>query len=138
MEFNKEYLQIIEPYSKKMTESFLNQDFNAMLELHDKNVLLMQPFQPPIKGLAEFKKEISKAKEMMVKYHSLGGKIRNVWGCENKIYEEGTIAFSVSNKYDKKPQSYYGSYITIWQKQKDDDYKIVFSMWNLDYNPFEK
>lgn len=137
LDFDNACLEKIQPYQSIMTEAYLNQDFEKLLDLHDQDALLMPPFQAPIQGRRDLKKEIRKARELGVKYHSLSGNILDLWECDGLIYEKGTLAFSLTNKSDKKLQSFYGSYFTIWRQQKDGSYKIKFSMWNLDFNPFE-
>jgi hypothetical protein len=93
---------------------------------------------PPIRGKRAMQAHIRDIKKQGFTYHSMGGESTEIWGCGDQIFERGTLAFSYSTRSNPTPQAYYGSFLTIWQKQKDETYKIKYSIWNLDFNPWEQ
>ena len=129
--------QVLQPYSDKFAELLRHNDLEGTLEIYDDNVVLMAPLSPPLIGKKALKQEIKEARQMGIKYQSISGTTAEVWGCENQIFERGTLAFSYITKKNEKPQAYYGSFISIWQKQEDGTYRIKYSIWNLDFNPWE-
>jgi hypothetical protein len=68
----------------------------------------------------------------------VSGESLEAWGCGNQIFERSRLAFSYSSTKEPKPQSFIGSGFAIWTKQKDGSYKLSYSIWNLDFNPWEQ
>jgi len=130
------YRKILEPYGLKMKQLSLDGDYEQLIEFYDESVTLMAPMEPPHHGPAAIRRDLQELKKNRHRYHSIDGKVLNVWGCGEDIYERGTFSVSFSTKDQPKPQAIYGSYFTIWRRQEDGSYKIKFTMWNLDYNPW--
>ncbi len=131
------FREILKPYTDKFGQLLQQNRFEELLDFYDENVTLIRPFSPPIKGRAAMRQEMKMLMEIGYRYHSLSGESIEVWGCENQIFERATIAFSYSTRDEPTPKSYYGSNVTIWKKQADGSYKLYFSLWNLDFNPWE-
>ena len=136
-EFDKEAAAIIEPLSKKYGDMMLNGEWDELSQCYDKDIVLMPPMTKPYIGIEELKQEFKKLKRMGVKYRSLSGDIKEIWQCNDLIYERGTLAFSQSTHENPKPIAVYGSYFSMWKKQKNGEYKMRISIWNLDFNPWE-
>jgi ketosteroid isomerase-like protein len=129
--------QLLKPYSDEFGGRLQKNDLEGILDSYDDDVILIRPFSPPLQGKEALKQEIKEARRIGFKYESISGETIEVWGCEDQIFERGTLAFSYTTKQNAKPQAYYGSYIAIWQKQDDSAYRIKYSLWNLDFNPWE-
>ena len=134
----KDWREIVESLGDKYGKMMLDSEWGELVECYDEEVVLMRPLSPPIVGLKAMKKELKELTQQGMKYHSLSGEVNEGWQCGDLIYERGTLAFSYSTKFQPKPEAYYGSYFTVWKKQKDSSFKIKCSIWNLDFNPWEQ
>lgn len=128
--------EILKPYDDKFGQLMLEDRFEELIDLYDKDIILIRPFAPPVKGLTAMRKELKMLKDAGFHYHSISGEIEDVWGCDDQIFERSTLAFSCSTRNEPEIKSFYGSSFSIWQKQKDNTYKLKFSIWNLDFNPW--
>lgn len=131
------YRAIIKPYAEEFSRLMQQNRFEELLDFYDKNITLIRPFSPPIKGRAAMRQEMKMLNDVGYRYHSLSGETIEVWGCDDQIFERATIAFSYSTDDEPTTKSYYGSNLAIWKKQADGSYKLYFSIWNLDFNPWE-
>ena len=100
------------------------------------DVIIMPAFQPAIRGKQDLISAYNKEKKKKLKYHSFNGIPEKRWMVNDQVFERGTFGMSVSTKDDPKPKAYYGSYFQIWTKQSDGEFKISYTIWNLDFNPF--
>jgi len=135
---DEHWRKLIELSNEEVYEALLSYDIETILSIFDEDATFMGPMEPATEGKKALKKKLLENREKGVKYHSMTGNILNVWGCEDYIYERGTIAFSLTAEGMSHPAAYYGSYFTVWLKQKDGSYKIKYHIWNLDFNPWEK
>ena len=135
---DEHWRKLIELSNDKVYEALLSYDIETILSIFDEDAIFMGPMEPATEGKKALKKKLLENREKGVKYHSMTGNILNIWGCDDCIYERGTIAFSLTAEGMSHPAAYYGSYFTVWLKQKDGSYKIKYHIWNLDFNPWEK
>ena len=135
---DEKWRKMIESSNDNVYVALMNYDTEAILSIFDDNAIFMGPMEPTVEGKKALKKKLLENKEKGVKYQSMNGNILNIWGCDDYIYERGTIAFSLTAEGMNHPVAYYGSYFTVWLKQKDGSYKIKYHIWNLDFNPWEK
>lgn len=127
----------IESINKILEKATLNGDYDTMLKYYADDIIVCPDLNPPVKGKAALEEAYDKEKRYDVKYHSFSGTIDSIWECGDKIYERGTFGMSYSSKKHKKPEAYYGSYFSIWQKEGGDSLKIKYAIWNLDFNPWD-
>jgi len=122
---------------ESMAKATLAGDHKILLKNFTDDVVVMPDFKPAIKGIKELTKQYEEDKKMGAKYHSFTGNVEKRWQHGDEIFERGTFGMAVSTKASKHPQAYYGSYFQIWERQSDGSFKISFTIWNLDFNPFE-
>ena len=113
----------------------LSGDYETMLKYYADDIIVSPGLNPTAKGKAAIKEAYEKNRKEGVKYHSFSGTIEDIWESGDKGYERGTFGMSFSYKDQPKPVAYYGSYFTIWQKEKDESLKIKYVIWNLGFNP---
>ena len=130
-------LAALKPYADEFIELLQQNKHMEALKFYDEDIIDMVPFRPPIRGLDELRRVTRKAVAAGLQYHSASGNVEDAWGCDDMIYERGTLAFSQTTRDNPKPEAYYGSYFTIWKKQADGSYKMRYTIWNLDFNPWE-
>ena len=136
-ENSAELRALLQPYSDKLGQLMLENKFDETLECYDENIQLIRPYSPPINGINAMRREVKALKKVGYIYHSISGETKEVWGCKGLIFERATIAFSYSTRQNREIKSYYGSNLAIWRKQADGTYKLKYSIWNLDFNPWE-
>jgi len=127
----------LEEIGNLLEEAMLENDYDTILKYHDDDIIIMPGFNPAIKGIDELKDAYNKNKREGIKYHSFTAKIEKRWACGNEIFEYGTFGMAVNSKKTSHPKAYYGSYFQIWQEYHDGSFKIKYTIWNLDFNPFE-
>lgn len=137
IENENQWRSMLEPYSAKLTDLMMNNKFEETIDLYDENVVLIRPLMPPLRGKKALREELREMRRLGFHYHAIGGETEEIWGCNAQILERGTLSFSYSIQKQAKPQAFYGSFLTIWKQQKDGTYKIEYSIWNLDFNPWE-
>jgi len=118
-----------------LDKAMLSGNFEAMLPYYAEDIIVSPGLNPTVKGKAAVKEGYEKNRKDAVKYHSFSGTTEEIWECEDRIYERGTFGMSFSYKDHPKPIGYYGSYFTIWQRDKDGSLKIKYVIWNLGFNP---
>ena len=130
--------EVIESIGDKINKAVVAGDYDTIMSYHTDDVIIMPDFKPMVKGKKAWKEEIKKDRQRGAKVRSFSGTIMDLWSCENQVYERGTFGMSVTSNESTHPIALYGSYFQIWEKQTDGSYKIKFTIWNLDFNPFEK
>lgn len=128
----------LEAYGDILTKAVLDGDFETILSFHTDDVIIMPDLQPMIKGIKSLREGYEENKRKGVKYHSYSATTQDIWQCGDQIFHRGTFGASISSYESAQPIAFYGSYFSIWEKQRDESYKIKFMIWNLDYNPWEK
>jgi len=125
----------IENINSILNKAMLSGDYETMLQYYADDIIVSPGLHPTVKGKAAIKQSYEENRKMKVKYHSFDGTIEEIWESDDKVYERGTFGTSLSYKDHPKPLAYYGSYFTIWQKEKDESLKIKYVIWNLGFNP---
>jgi len=116
----------------------VNGDYKTILKFYDEDIIIMPDFNPAIRGIKNLEEAYEKDSKKGVKYHSFTGSAEKRWLCGNEIYERGTFGMAVSSRESKIPRAYYGSYFQIWKICDDGSLKIKYTIWNLDFNPFDR
>ena len=125
----------LELINQEMTEAIIDGEYEIILKHYADDVIVMPDFTPPLKGIKALEKQYEKDFRKGLKYHSFGGNVEVRWKIGNEIYERGSFGMSLSVKDSPKPLAYHGSYFQIWEITDDDECKIKFTIWNLDFNP---
>ena len=127
----------IEKINKVIEKAMLSGDFDSILPYYTDDIIISPPMKKSVKGIEAIKEIYQEDKRIGLKYHSFSGTVEKIWECSDNIYERGTFGNSLSSNDHPKPVAYYGSYFTIWQKEKDGSLKIKYLIYNLDFNPFK-
>ncbi len=134
---SKEVDDTLNEIGEKMVKATLSGEYMSLMDFYSDDVIVMPDFQPTIKGKKALSDQYKENIKNGVKYHSFSGMVEKRWQHGDEIFERGTFGMAVSSKDFGRPMAYYGSYFQIWQKQPDGSFKISFTIWNLDFNPFE-
>ena len=134
---SKEKNQKLDEIASLLDRAMIDGDYDTILKYNTDDIVIMPGFSPSIKGKTGLEKAYEKNKKDGLKYHSFSGTPEKRWVCGNEIYEYGTFGMALSSRESKKPRAYYGSYFQIWQEFEDGSFKIKYTIWNLDFNPFE-
>ena len=126
----------IEKLNKSIEKSILAGDYESLLPYYTDDIIISFALSPPVKGKEAIKEIYKRNKKKGIKHHSFSSTPEDIWECSDKIYERGKFGTSLSSNDHPKPIAYYGSYFTIWQKDKDNSLKIKYLIWNLDFNPY--
>lgn len=130
--------KMLEEYGDIITKAVLDGDHETILSFHTDDVILMPDLHPMIRGKKALREGYEENKRKGVKYHSYSATTQDIWQCGDQVFHRGTFGASISSNESAQPIAFYGSYFSIWERQKDESYKIKYMIWNLDYNPWEK
>jgi len=133
----KEIDDILNKINDKMVEATLAGEYLSLMTFYSDDVVIMPDFHPALRGKKAFLKRYQEDMKNGIKHHSFNGTVEKRWQQGDEIFERGTFGMAVSSFHSKQPKAYYGSYFQIWKKQSDGTFKISFTIWNLDFNPFE-
>jgi len=128
--------QKLEEIGALLEKAMIDGDYDTTLEYYADDVIIMPGFDPAIKGIKALKDAYKKNKRKGIKYHSFTANAEKRWQCGNEIFSMGTFGMAISSKETSQPKAYYGSYFQVWQEYEDGSFKIKYSIWNLDFNPF--
>ncbi|MBS4036102.1 MAG: hypothetical protein KGZ85_16690 [Ignavibacterium sp.] len=134
---NNDIKEEVEKINQELEKLVLAGNYNAILPYYTDDIIICSAFHPEIKGKDAIKDIYDKNEKSRLKHHSFSGTIKDIWECENLVYERGVFGTSLSSKDSPKPSAYYGSYFTIWEKSNDGSLKIKYVIWNLDFNPYK-
>jgi len=135
-DLSAEKKQKLDEIGNLLDKAMIDGDYDLILEYYSDDVIIMPSFNPAIKGINGLKNAYEKNKRKGIKYHSFTGTVEKRWICGDQIFEIGTFGMALSSKETSQPKAYYGSYFQIWQEYEDGSFKIKYSIWNLDFNPF--
>jgi ketosteroid isomerase-like protein len=132
---NQDIKEKVQQINSEVEKLILAGNYNDLLPYYTDDVIISPDFHSSIKGKEAIRVAYEKNKKIGLKHHSFSGIPEDIWECEKFVYERGKFGMSLSSKDHPKPLAYYGSYFTIWQKEKDEILKIKYVIWNLDFNP---
>lgn len=127
----------IDKINNEIEDLMLKGDYEDILPYYSKDIIISPALQPSVVGIDAIKEIYKEDKKIGLRHHSFSGNIEDLWECSDKVYERGTFGLSLSTKDHPKPAAYHGSYFTIWQKEKEDNLKIKYLIYNLDFNPYK-
>lgn len=113
----------------------MENDKETIIKYLADDVIISPGFGPTVKGITGVKNSHAENKKYNVVYRSFNVEPEEILECSEFVYDRGTFGMSYTYKDHPKPRAYYGSYFTIWQKEKDGSLKIKYLIWNLDYDP---
>ncbi len=128
---------LIQSYSNTMNKAIMEGDFKTLFSFYADDVISMPNYQPIIKGKTALRNEIMKNLKDDVEVLSSNSTITDVWECGDRVFEKGVMNITYAAPELKKPFTFFGKYVTIWEKQKDDGYKVKVAIWNSDISPFD-
>lgn len=128
--------QNIEEMTNTMEKAMINNDQNLLIALYSDDAISMPSYSPMVKGKNAIEQMGKKDMEMGTKYKSFDTKTTDFFGDGKYAFQVGTytINFSTSKMPDVKD---HGKYLTVWEKQNDNTWKIKAETWNSDVNPYE-
>lgn len=136
-EINRSLKEKINKINQEIEDLMLKGDYEAILPYYTNDIIISPAMQPSIVGIDAIKEIYKEDKKIGLKHHSFSWNIEDLRECSDKVYERGTFGLSLSTNDHPKPVAYHGSYFTIWQKEKDDNLKIKYLIYNLDFNPYK-
>ncbi|MEJ5262838.1 MAG: DUF4440 domain-containing protein [Ignavibacterium sp.] len=132
---NEELAKKIEQLNKIYSEAMINNDTKTMMSLYTDDVLSLPSYQPMIRGIETLRNLSEQIENSEWKTTSFDMKTTDLISAGDYIIEVGNYKMKMSGP-EVPEWSDEGKYITVWQKQKDDNLKIRIEMWNTDLNPW--
>ncbi|MDX1701158.1 MAG: DUF4440 domain-containing protein [Melioribacteraceae bacterium] len=124
--------EIVNQNNQKFMTSIMEDNLEGYLSCYTDDAIVMLPFMAPIKGkyalTAHWHNNMSRGGLV----ESADVTTLDIWSSGDLIYERGSYQITFK-KHEGKPRVVYGSYFSIWQKQKDGSYKMKYDISNLDH-----
>ena len=134
---NQSLREKIDKINNEIEDLMLKGAYEDILPYYSNDIIIAPALQPSVAGINAIKELYREDKKIGLRHHSFSSNIEDLWECSDKVYERGTFGLSLSTKDHPKPVAYHGSYFTIWQKEKEDNFKIKYLIYNLDFNPYK-
>jgi len=126
----------ISEYGDRYEQAMMNNDVNAILELHADNAIVLPSYEGIQKGKEQLRTLWQKDIESGNKVTNFEITTTDIQQEGNVIIEIGTYNVAIDMKDSDQPFNDTGKYLTIWEKQ-GNDWKIAYDIWNTDRNPWE-
>ena len=121
--------------NNQMVKDILADNSEAMLQMYADDAISLPSYEPMIKGKDALIKKHKVDKEAGFKMNDMTLTTMEVWSSGDFAYEIGTYTIDMTMPgMDNMKDN--GKYITIWQKQADNSWKVKADMWNTDNNPW--
>lgn len=125
----------IEAMNTKMIDAMLKNDVTKMTEYYANDVISLPAFEPECRGLAKVMEKAKEHMEQGMKINSAKFTTTDVIGSGDMAVEVGKWNMSFTMPGSTTPMDDEGKYVTVWQKQADNTWKVKVETWNTDKNP---
>jgi len=130
----KEKIQML---NNDMVKAIVADNQEAIMVMYADDAVSMPSYEPIIKGKDAIMKKNKESQEMGFKINNMTLSTIEVLSSGDLAYEIGTYTIDMTIPGMTDGWSDNGKYLTIWEKQSDDSWKIKIETWNTDNNPWE-
>lgn len=125
----------LEEMNSKYEKAMVLDDVNSMISYYADDAISYPDYEPGIMGKDNIRMQMEKEIAAGFKYHSMDLTLIDLKGSGDMAIESGRwkAIYSLPGHSEKIPGE--GKYLTIWQKQKDGNWKITHEMWNTNSFP---
>lgn len=127
--------QTIEEMNNKLEKSIVEGDMSYQLSYYTEDAISMPDFEPALKGITEIKKSMENNMKSGMKVTSADFKTTDLIGSGDLAVELGEWNMTMAMPGNTSPMNQTGKYITVWQKQADNTWKVKADTWNTNSNP---
>ena len=110
-------------------------DAEQMTAYYTEDAITLPGFEPATRGLADIKKKTREGLATGNKITSADLKTTDVIGSGDLAVEVGEWNMIMTMPGNTEPMNNTGKYVTVWQKQSDNTWKIKVETWNTNSNP---
>lgn len=127
--------QTIEEMNNKLEKGIVEGDMNTMLSFYTEDAISLPDFEPAVRGIAEIKKKAEEHHKEGMKITSADFKTTDVVGSGDIAVEVGEWNMTMTMPGSSTPMNDMGKYVTVWQKQADNTWKVKVETWNTNSRP---
>jgi beta-lactamase regulating signal transducer with metallopeptidase domain/ketosteroid isomerase-like protein/DNA gyrase inhibitor GyrI len=127
----------IEENNHQLDQAMVNRDIETIVKYYSDDVIVKPDMAPEIRGLDTVRERLQKDIFSLLDIKSLNSTSLDLWKCGDLVYDIRRFAGSVAAKQMSHPFAQNGKSFTLWQQQPDGSFKIIYSIFNSDNNPFE-
>ena len=121
--------------NNEMIKAMLEDNAETIMSMYTDDIISMPSYQPMLKGKDAMMQSHMKNKEAGFKMNDMTLITMNVWTSGDYAYEIGTYTIDMSMP-GMEGWKDNGKYLTVWEKQSDDSWKVKAETWNTDNNPW--
>lgn len=121
--------------NNQLVKDMLADNTEALMALYADDAVSLPSYEPMLKGKNAMMESHKRNKEAGFKMNNMTLTTMEVWTSGDFAYEIGTYTIDM-NMPEMGDWKDNGKYITIWQKQSDNSWKIKADIWNTDNNPW--
>jgi ketosteroid isomerase-like protein len=125
----------IEEINNKLEAGIVAGDINQMTAFYTDDAVSLPSFEPALRGISEIKKKSQENLKTGYKITSADFKTTDVIGSGDLAVEVGEWNMTMLMPGSVDPMNDTGKYVTVWQKQADNSWKIKVETWNTNSNP---
>jgi uncharacterized protein (TIGR02246 family) len=127
--------QTIEDTNNKLEKGMIAGDVDQMTAFYTEDAISLPGFEPATRGLAEIKRKTQEGLATGYKISAADFKTTDVIGSGDIAVEVGEWSMTMTMPGNPEAMNDMGKYVTVWQKQSDDTWKIKVETWNTNSNP---
>jgi ketosteroid isomerase-like protein len=127
--------QTIEEMNNKMEKELVEGNVEQLITYYTEDAISLPGFEPACRGIAEIKQKAEEHNQQGFKVTSADFKTTDVIGSGDIAVEVGEWNMTITMPGSGSPMNDTGKYVTVWQKQADDSWKIKVETWNTNSNP---
>jgi ketosteroid isomerase-like protein len=131
--------QLKEKFQQKnneMVEAMKEDNTDFLMSLYTDDAVSLPSYEPMLKGKNEMMESHRKSHEAGFKMNDMTLSTMDVWSSGDFAFEIGTYTVDMNIPGMGNNITDNGKYLTVWQKQSDDTWKIKADIWNSDNNPW--
>ena len=129
-------LKKVEEWNKEFSAAMIANDKATMLSFYADDAYSLPSYSPMLVGKMAIEKSMNMDDSSGMKILSFKFNTKDIWMNDDQVCEVGTYDLSMTMGNTDNPTKDHGKYLTVYQKQKDGNWKIKADMWNTNLNPF--
>jgi ketosteroid isomerase-like protein len=137
VELTADEIDRLDALGQSLEDATVAGEYNTLLASYTEDIIISPAFRGAIRGRKAVAKIYKENRESGLRYHSIDAVTEKRWRSGNQIFDYGAFGMAISQSVSQKPDAYHGSYFQIWEIQSDGSFKLSYTIWNLDFNPFQ-
>ncbi len=126
----------VDQWNKDLSKAMLANDRETMLNFYADDVISLPSYAEMIMGKDNIKEAMMKQDTMSSKMTEFNLVSKKLIMSGDLLLDVGTYELTMNVRGMDEPVMDHGKYLTVYEKQNDNSWKIKVETWNSDINPW--